>query len=44
MPGRGGVSHHPRRPFGAMLSLGAFTECLLRIVAALLMFLLVRKI
>ena len=24
MPGRGGDSHHPRRPFGAVLSLGAF--------------------
>src|ERR1039457_2875348 len=23
-PGRGGVSHHPRRPFRAVLSLGAF--------------------
>src|ERR1035441_5412898 len=23
-PGRGGVSHHPRRPFAAVLSLGAF--------------------
>src|ERR1022692_202965 len=24
MPGRGGDSHHPRRPFAAVLSLGAF--------------------
>src|SRR4051794_24707478 len=24
MPGRGGVWHHPRRPFAAVLSLGAF--------------------
>jgi hypothetical protein len=24
MPDRGGDSHHPRRPFAAVLSLGAF--------------------
>src|SRR5215472_594723 len=24
MPGRGGDSHHPRRPFAAVLSLGVF--------------------
>src|ERR1039458_1004876 len=24
MPGRGGDAHHPRRPFAAVLSLGAF--------------------